>query len=131
MDITENAVIEVTYPFIRTTYDSYDELEGTHAKLPTWQAGVGGMDFNGYSGTFRAFGANAEGQMILTIVSIHKPGKYPERIFYTRQYRDPDGKIYGKTNLKIMATRSLKRYFKWFGEPYEIVDRKLDKQFNY
>jgi hypothetical protein len=32
------------------------------------------------------FAADGEGEMVLTVVDTFKPGKYPERVFYTRKF---------------------------------------------
>ena len=48
--------------------------------------------------------ADATGEMILTVVSTHKLGA-AERVFYTRQWRDPDGKVFGADS-KLRITSS-------------------------
>lgn len=55
------------------------------------------------------------GRQHLTVVSTHKPGRYPERIFYTRQWEDPDGKIFGKLSLRIAAKSKFMRLCRGYG----------------
>src|SRR5690348_9080752 len=40
--------------------------------------------------------ADGMGHQVLTVVSIHRPGKFPPRVFYTRRWRDPQGREFGK-----------------------------------
>ena len=103
-NLTSGHVIEVkNFPFSRTTWGkpvvdddggySEDVLEG-------WKPGV---EFEACAGEHYAV-AYGLGEMILTIVSIHKPGRFPERVFYTRQWRDPDGKVFGSKKLRMTTT---------------------------
>lgn len=49
------------------------------------------------------------GEMILTVVSVHKPGKFPTRVFFTRKFKNPAGEIFGKNLLKIRTLSSFKK----------------------
>lgn len=64
-------VYECPYPFIRDTYATYDEC-GPDAR-EVWNPGV---RFNNDSAE-----ADGAGKLILEVVSTHKPGRYPERVF--------------------------------------------------
>lgn len=44
---------------------------------------------------------DGEGQEVRLVVSVHKPGRFPPRVFYTRQWRSPDGRQFGKTGLHM------------------------------
>ena len=35
------------------------------------------------------------------MVSTHKPGAFPTRVFYTRKWIDPQGKTFGKDALRV------------------------------
>ena len=87
----------VRYPFIRDEIDAWK---------PGCQAGTGYAD--------------AEGQMVLTVVSVHKPGKYPERVFYTRSWIDPAGGCFGKRGLRMTTTEAFKRLASGYRHPYEL-----------
>ena len=107
LPLIEGRTYEVWYPFKRETYTRF-EAEGCTDE-PTWAPGwrYEGRDV-GYGEA--AFDAewDGDGAMLLTVVSLHKPGKtYPERAFYVRQWRDPDGKVFGKKNLRIVSSRAL------------------------
>lgn len=66
--------------------------------------------------------ADGEGEMILTVIDVFKPGKYPERVFYTRKWKDPDGKIFGKNLLKITVVSAFKRRISGYFYDYRLVE---------
>lgn len=94
-------VIEVAgYPFVRTVYHGCD-ADGEF-QTDGWRPGVkfeSGEDLCDHAAV-----ADGLGAMLLTVVSVHKPGDFPERVFFTRQWRDPDGNVFGKT--RRLLTRS-------------------------
>lgn len=99
-------VFEVPYPFIKDTWiEHYDGEDGPMTdEIPTWRPGTRAESCdvgNAYSHIERWAEADAMGAQILTVVSVHKPGRFPTRVFYTRQWRDPDGKTFGKTKCRI------------------------------
>lgn len=98
--MTAGECFEVPYPFVRDTYVSHqDDEEGPSSiEVPTWKPGVRFED-EGY-GDVEAY-ADAMGAQLLTVVSVHKPGRFPTRVFYTRQWRDPDGAVWGKGKLRM------------------------------
>lgn len=53
--------------------------------------------------------ADDEGEMILTVVDVHKPGNYPARVFYTRDWIDPCGVVFGSGRLQIATVDTFKR----------------------
>lgn len=108
-------IFEITYPFIKVKFTSYDEEGST--TVDSWQPGVRHEQFD--EDDFAAF-ADKEGLMILEIISIHKPGKYPERIFYTRKWKDPNGNLFGKNGLKICAIQKFNRLIRGYYYNYEI-----------
>ena len=106
---------EVDYPFVRCTFSEWDE-EGCHS-VKSWRPGCEyDVDDWGNAGAY----CNGMGKQLLTVVSVHKPGKYPTRIFFTRQWRDPDGKAFGKGSLRICTLEKFRRLAKGFmaHDPY-------------
>lgn len=111
--LIEGQTYEVWYPFKRETYQPPPVLENPGAwiskyidqpAVQTWAPGWESEAWE-YGQTYNWHG---NGAMILTVVSLHKPGPtYPERAFYTRQWRDPDGKVFGRTNLRVISSRAL------------------------
>lgn len=88
----------VSYPF--WLGETYDWAAGTAKLVDTWNPGV----------TFQPTGpetsegfANGMGKMHLTVVDVYRPGDWPTRVFYTRKWEDPNGKIFGKNRLHIKA----------------------------
>jgi len=118
--LTAGAVFKVVYPFVREAYEHMDfDGEGwREVSEMTWKPGCAYRpsapdDVEGY--------CHAEGYMELTVVDVHRPGKYPPRVFFTRQWITPDGKRFGKTNLRIMTGPAFKRRTKgWFADPYTV-----------
>ena len=101
---------EIRYPFHRGTFIEED-YDGRR-ESPTWN--VGPLDVRDQYGQ-PTYVAHGWGKMLIKVVSRHKPGKYPERIFYTRQWEDPDGKQFGKTCLRITTAQRFKRLISGFG----------------
>lgn len=62
--------------------------------------------------------ADAVGSVHYKVISTHKPGKYPDRVFYVRQFTRPDGERFGRKGLKVCT---LKKFIKlthgWLPEP--------------
>ena len=64
---------------------------------------------------------NAVGEMILTEVSRHKPGRYPTRVFYLREWVTPDGKRFGKPALRMCSAEKFNRLSRGWAVDY-VVD---------
>ena len=88
--------IESPYPFVRQDYDEIDDL-GHFIKAYFWRPGTKPDEER------QNYVADGIGAQILTIIGTYKPDGYQERIFYRRQWRDPDGKIFGKRNLLVRS----------------------------
>jgi hypothetical protein len=108
-------VFTVVYPFVRDTYQALDE-EG-FCDLPTWRPGV----------RFEAIGpedsgsvADAIGSAEFTVVAAFKPGRFPMRVFFTRQFVDPDGRRFGKGRLHIWTLEKFRRLTRGYRHPYGI-----------
>lgn len=115
MDLESGQQYEVKFPFIIDTYDGYD-VDGPF-QIETWRPGCRVEDC---APDDAQLVADAEGKMILTIVDIHKPGKYPERVFYTRKWRDPEGKEFGAGKLHITTTPTFKRRAAGYYHAYHL-----------
>lgn len=116
--IKEGDVFVVEYPFIRVnislmTEDGFYETE-------SWKPGTN-EEFV-YPDDSEAV-ADGIGKMILSVVDVHKPGKFPERVFFTRKWVDPDGKEFGKNLLKIMVTPAFKRRASGFMYEYRLTEQ--------
>lgn len=121
---TPGQVIEVpNYPFTRTVFNGEDE--SGPFQVEGWRPGVetefdGGFDVESV--------ADSTGSMILTVISTHKPGRFPERIFYTRQWRDPDGKVFGATKLRIATVEKFRRIASRYQHPFYNAETDTETQ---
>jgi hypothetical protein len=116
IEIAEGASFNVTYPFVKGTFSEFDG-DG-YSEAPTWTPGVRFEDISPEDvGSF----ADGEGAMTLTVVSVHKPGKYPTRVFYTRRFATPDGKVFGKSRLHIATADKFRRLCNGYRHEYTLV----------
>lgn len=100
---------EAWHPFKREQYTGFDEEGGFASE--TW---VPGWRYEPCGPEDVEEVWDGEGVQLRTIVSIHKPGKYPERVFYVRQWRDPDGRVFGNTALRVVVTPTFRHWL--YGE---------------
>lgn len=113
-DLSEGLAFEIVYPFLRDTYQACDE-DGPH-DVKTWRPGV---EWGG--GLYRdSAGCDAEGLCRFTVVSVHKPGRYPTRVFYTRQFTNPDGKPFGKGKLHMASVEKFRRLICGYRDDYDV-----------
>lgn len=102
----------VEYPFCRDKATIPDD-DG-YSEIDTWRPGIR-QEQKVFSGKSRHITvADAYGEMLLTVVDIHKPGKFPTRVFFTRQWKDPQGKVFGKSNLHIKTSQVFARMLKGY-----------------
>jgi hypothetical protein len=98
-------LIQVAYPFARCKVDIHDGEGGT-IQIDSWKPGTRSVFV--YPDDSEDV-ADGMGWMNLAEVSRHKPGKYPERVFYVRTFTDPDGRTFGKTHLRMTTAQNFKR----------------------
>lgn len=114
--MNEGDEIRVPYPFYLEAYQAMDE-DGPHETM-SWRPGTQIEDVGPYGDT--ANFADAMGGMVLTVVSIHKPGRFPERVFYTRKFVDPTGREFGKGGCKIATAQKFKRLCQGYRFPFTV-----------
>lgn len=100
----------VDYPFVRETYTQFDE--GGGCEVESWSPGVRYEDVPPDSCEMVCDGW---GKMRLEVVSVHKPGAYPARAFFTRKWCDPDGHVFGKGKLHIKSVTRFRQLAERFG----------------
>ena len=108
-------IFEVPHPFVRVTVTLHDEDGPT--ELKSWRPGV---EFELVESDDGAAFAEGLGKQIVEVVSIHKPGRYPERIFYTRKWETPSGKLFGKPGLRVKTTRAFRRLIAGYRHGYYL-----------
>ena len=117
MELKIGETYRVKYPFIMAEHTTVD-LDGQPVCKECWRPGT--RDEFVPPDTGEAV-ADDEGAMLLTVVDIHKPGRYPERVFYTRKWEDPEGGAFGATKLHITTTPTFKRRATSFYYEYRVV----------
>lgn len=115
-------ILEVPYPFVIEEYDEIDE-DGHCSRGLSWRPGtkfvIQGID-EIFGETTRGI-AEGMGHMLITpIKRVELPGHYHTRIFYIRQWRDPDGRIFGKTKLRVTTQQGFKRLLGGFRYSYAL-----------
>ena len=67
--------------------------------------------------------ADGVGSMVLDVVATFKPGRFPERVFYTRRGVDPDGREFGKPNkLRVTTIAHFRSLLKGYRHHFEVSE---------
>jgi hypothetical protein len=120
--LVEGAVFRAPYPFVRTTYTEQDE-DG-YAEVKSWKPGTRFVERFIYPDHIESDClADGVGEIILTVVSIHKPGRFPTRVFFTRKWQRPDGREFGKPKCHCVTSDKFKRLAKGYRFDFEIRDQ--------
>ena len=99
------------YPFVRYVANLYDEDDGCPYQTEGWRPGC------------TLYVADGVGSMVLDVVATFKPGRFLERVFYTRRWIDPDGREFGNTStLRIATTGKFRRLLKGYRYPFEVCE---------
>jgi hypothetical protein len=110
-------VHRIPYPFVRETYSGFDERVGDYAEIPTWKPGIRNEWITSEeTGTV----ADALGEAIFTVEAVFKPGRFPTRVFFTRQFINPDGKQFGKGRLHIVTLEKFRRLARGYQHPFGL-----------
>lgn len=116
---------EFSYPFARSTYARFDGDEdgfGT-TEVPTWKVGVRHADKG--EGDVESL-ADGLGRCVLTVISVHKPGKYPVRVFFTRTWVSPDGKAFGKGTCRVTTAAAFATLAHGYRHPFVLAGCKCE-----
>lgn len=113
-------VFTFAYPFARDTFSEMDE-EGT-TESPTWRPGVRFEDVGHGEYCHTATYADGMGQQTVSVVGIFKPGKFPERIFFTRKWTDPSGKVFGKGKLHIATVGAFTNLIRGYRHEFDLAE---------
>ena len=111
------------YPFVRYVADLISE-DGDYRK-EGWRPGCT-LETDENAGSYfpeKHYVADGVGSMVLDVVATFKPGRFPERVFYTRRWVDPDGREFGKTGkLRIATTGQFRRLLKGYRHYFEVSE---------
>lgn len=115
-EIEEGRTYEVVCPFVRTTFEEWDE-DGV-AEVPTWRPGV---EFIADGPESARAVADGEGKVLYTVVGVYTPPRpYHPRVFYVREWIDPDGKRFGNKQLRIKGIQSFRGLLTGYRYGYEM-----------
>jgi hypothetical protein len=117
--MSEQKVYVVPFPFLRCKVSLWDEDGG--CEIDGWKPGTEFRGVTEYCDGERF--ADAIGEMIVTEVSRHKPGRYPERVFFMRRWRNPDGEEFGKSGLQVAVASKFARTIAGYSYPFTLDDR--------
>lgn len=114
--------IHAPYPFVR---EIVPDFEGTEAggEVMSWRPGTRSVYV--YPDDAEAV-ADGMGCIVLTEVSRHKPGRYPERVFYVRSWIDPDGRRFGKGALRMTTATAFERLCKGYRHEFAMFKPSRD-----
>ncbi|PCI04587.1 MAG: hypothetical protein COB78_09855 [Hyphomicrobiales bacterium] len=96
-------MFEVKYPFALDKYPSYSDTPAQEVWIPGFKVSEDETE-NG-----NILYAHDHGKAIYTVVSIHRPGKYPIRVLYTRHWVDPTGTAIKGKGLRCLSIAKFKR----------------------
>jgi hypothetical protein len=114
---TEGQRCEVVYPFIfDKTPSGYEEC-GAPYDEGRWKPGV---VWELVVPDDSEAVANGVGKQILTVVSVHKPGRFQTRVFYTQAWIDPDGRTFGKNACRVMTLEKFRRRSRGYAIPFVL-----------
>ena len=121
-------VFRVPHPFVRETFTDYTlDEDGVGAQeLPTWSPGLRSENrhsavWTGEDVPVPTAVADALGAQVLTVVGVYRPGRFPTRVFYERQWVDPDGKVFGKRNCRVTTVPAFRRIVGGYRVEFELV----------
>ena len=121
-------VHEVPYPFFQENVDAYWEAREEDPwgpKVKTWRPGVSFAEYEDQYGSSHTDAyADGMGHMLLTVIQrTAMPKPYQGRVFYTRQWRDPAGKVFGNKKLRIATTGSFNKLLRGYRHPFDYEPR--------
>jgi hypothetical protein len=120
-ELAAGDVFEVAHPFVWEKVSlPPDDPEGGYREGMSWRPGVtqGEPDHWGECDMV----AHGIGAQILTVVSVHKPGRFPSRVFYTRRWRSPGGKEFGKGALRVKSLNAFTRLVRGYRHDFELIE---------
>ena len=109
--------IEVpNYPFVRFVFHGCDN-DGPFVD-DGWRPGCE-IDTNDEG--VRDYSADALGAMLLEVVQVVSlPGNFAPRVFYVRQWRDPDGKVFGKRLCRVTTVSAFSKLLKGYRHEFYL-----------
>jgi hypothetical protein len=91
---------------------------GTHRENP-WFIGWGKHPDRELADPLLVYHADGVGELTLLPISVHRPGDYPTRVFFRREWRTPEGKVFGSNRLYIATLGEFRRIAKGYRFDFE------------
>ena len=108
-DVMAGFVLTMPYPFLRTVWEAFDP-NGSGPEL-SWKPGCEHKMFMGYEDAIERTQAHGVGAVSYTVIDVYQPPRpYPKRVFYTRKWTDPDGRSFGKSNLRLTTYQAFQSW---------------------
>lgn len=104
-EFSADRIFKVKFPFVTTSWTEMT-ADGPEPHA-SWKPGTEFVE-DGPEGEGNLH-CHAEGWMVLTVIDTFKPGRFPERVFYTRQWIDPDMRVFGATKLHMATVEKFRR----------------------
>lgn len=100
-----------------------------------WKAGCRWEEIETRYASEREAVADGTGEMVLREIGRYTPPGYRERVFYTRKFIDPTGKVWGdKPKLRVMGASGFTRLCKGYRYDVELVtdlaDAEIEPEFD-
>lgn len=113
----DGKIVRVPFPFVQEEYSGPKDGEFFDGK--SWRPGVR-HELVSNTGDTETL-ADGMGEMVLEVVSTHRPGRYPERTFFLRSFVDPTGRAFGKAKLRVTTTAAFKNLTKGYRHEFEMA----------
>lgn len=125
--IVAGAVFDVApFPFVRHKANLPDD-EGEYVEVDCWKPGVRMEDRFGQYDAWQDAVADGIGSLRLTVVSVHTPPGFPQRVFFLRTWTDPDGKAFGRRRLMVTIVAAFRRRAEKYGRDFSLGDREYSE----
>lgn len=120
--MSDPIIYRVRYPFLRCKAAVYDGECGI-TEIDSWKPGT---EYRGQPNEYTdcELFADGVGEMLITEVSRHKPAHYPERVFFTRRFVNPEGVEFGKAKLHCAVASKFNRTVKGYAHAYIVEDAR-------
>lgn len=112
-DLSPGLAFERDHPFTLVV-EGVGEWE-----VERWRPGAWNTDTRGVDEALAA--CTAEGRVKFTVISLHRPPGYPERVFFKREFTCPDGTRYAPGKLHNCIRRKFIKDVAAFPFEYVVV----------
>jgi hypothetical protein len=116
LEFDVGSVLSGPYPFVREKVSLWDG-EGMSDEL-SW---IPGVRFEASGPEDSEAVADGIGSIVLHVEGMFKPGRFPMRVFFTRQWVSPDSRVFGKTRLRIATLQQFRRLARGYRHEFRVT----------